>query len=159
MVIKVDAKKLIKNIAIPLGGGALAGFLTKNGVEKFNATAAKPVFMPPGWLFPVAWSILYILMGIAAYYVETATPLADRKKAMTLYYIQLALNFAWSFIFFSARKYLLALIWVAAMLGVIVATTAEFYKLNKKAGYLMIPYNIWTAFAMVLNFAVWMMNK
>ena len=78
---------------------------------------------------------------------------------MTLYYIQLALNFAWSFIFFSAQKYLLALIWVAVMLALIIAATAEFYKLNKKAGYLMIPYNIWTAFATVLNFAVWMLNK
>ena len=159
MVIKVDAKKLIKNIAIPLGGGTVVGFLTKSGVDKFNATAAKPVFMPPGWLFPVAWSVLYILMGIAAYYVETETPLADRKKAMTLYYIQLAMNFVWPILFFSAQKYLLALIWVAVMLGVIVAATAEFYKLNKKAGYLMIPYNIWTAFATVLNFAVWMLNK
>ena len=99
----INGKKLLKNLAIPLAGGTLVGLLTKNGVQIFNETAKKPVFMPPGWLFPVAWTILYTLMGIAAYQIDDAENTPEQKRALLLYYVQLAMNLLWSFLFFGGR--------------------------------------------------------
>lgn len=158
MVMKIDLKRLIKNLAIPLAVGLISGFLTRGGVKEFNEVVAKPFFMPPSILFPIVWTILYIFMGIATYIIETS-PAADNKQyAMKLFYIQLAFNFLWSFIFFSWGNYLLALLWLIAMLVLIVLTTLEFYKIAPKAAYFMIPYIIWVAFAGVLNFSVYLLN-
>lgn len=157
MVISVKAKKLVKNLAIPLVVGGVTGFLTKNDVAEFMATAQKPVFMPPGWLFPVVWTILYALMGIAAYIVDTS-PKADNTKAFVFYYAQLFFNFIWSFIFFSSGNFLLAFLWILILLALIIITTVKFYKIEPKAAYLMIPYIIWVAFATVLNFSIYILN-
>lgn len=158
MVMKIDLKKLIKNLAIPLLVGLVSGFLTRGGVQEFNESVEKPFFTPPGIIFPIAWTILYIFMGIATYIIETAPPAKNKQYAMKLYYIQLAFNFLWSFIFFSRANYLLALLWLLAMLVFIVLTTLEFYKIEPKAAYFMIPYIIWVAFAAVLNFSVYLLN-
>ena len=95
MVMQINFKKLIKNLAIPLGVGLVSGFLTRGGVEEFNLTAIKPFFMPPGWAFPVAWTILYVLMGIAAYLIDVSPNTQSKKFAQALYYVQLFFNFAW----------------------------------------------------------------
>ncbi len=158
MVIKLRLKKFIKNLAIPLAVGAIAGFLTRNGVEEFMMTAEKPFFMPPGWLFPVVWTILYALMGWAAYLVEV-TPVFEKRRALTLYYVQLFFNFWWSFIFFSLGSYLFAFIWIAILWLLIILTVLEFYKVNKKASFIMIPYLIWVTFAAVLNFSIYLLNR
>ena len=158
MVMKLDIKKLIKSIAIPLAVGAVSGFLTQSGVEDFNSDAVKPFFMPPGWLFPVVWTVLYILMGVAVYFIDTSTSQKDKKTAFILYYLQLLFNFLWSFIFFSAENYLFAFIWIVILLALILATTVEFYKIEPKAAFLMIPYIIWVTFASVLNFSVYLLN-
>lgn len=157
MVISVKLKKLIKNIAIPLAVGGIAGFLTKNDVKEFMATAQKPSFMPPGWLFPVAWTILYILMGFAAYMVETS-PKANNTRAFIFYYAQLFFNFCWSFIFFSQGLYLFALVWIIILLFLIIITTIKFYQTEPKAAYLMIPYILWVSFATVLNYSIYTLN-
>ncbi len=158
MVMKLDFKKLIKNLAIPLAVGGVSGFLTSGGVEEFTATAVKPVFMPPGWLFPVAWTILYTLMGISAYLIEIEPTYTDKKSAFILYYTQLFFNFVWSFIFFNAGNYLFAFIWIVILWVLIIATTIEFYKIKPTAAYLMIPYILWVTFAAVLNFSVYLLN-
>jgi tryptophan-rich sensory protein len=158
MVMKIDLKKLIKNLAIPLAVGLISGFLTRGGVEEFNKTADKPFFMPPSILFPIAWTILYVFMGIATYLIEIAPPKDNKPYAMKLFYIQLGFNFLWSFIFFSWGSYLLAFLWLIAMLILIVITTLEFHKIEPKAAYFMIPYIIWVAFAAVLNFSVYLLN-
>lgn len=158
MVMKLDIKKLLKNIAIPLAVGGVSGFLTSGGVEEFTLNAEKPFFTPPGWLFPVAWTILYTLMGISAYLIEATQTTKDKKTAFILYYLQLFFNFVWSFIFFNAGNYLFAFIWIAILWVLILATTVEFHKINPKAAYLMIPYIIWVAFAAVLNFSVYLLN-
>lgn len=158
MVMKIDLKKLIKNLAIPLAVGLIAGFLTRGGVEEFNKTADKPFFMPPAIIFPIAWTVLYVLMGIATYFIELSPQRENKAYAMKLYYIQLGFNFLWSFIFFSWGSYLLALLWLIAMLILIVITTLEFYKIEPKAAYFMVPYVIWVAFAGVLNFSVYLLN-
>lgn len=158
MVMQIDLKKLTKNLAVPLLVGLVSGFLTRGGVEDFNETAIKPFFMPPGAVFPVVWTILYILMGIATYLIEISDSSGNKKFAMNLFYVQLIFNFLWSFIFFSWGNYLFAFIWLAIMLVLIVLTTLEFYKIEPKAAYLMIPYIIWVAFAGVLNFSVYLLN-
>lgn len=158
MVMKIDFKKLAKNLAIPLAVGLISGFLTRGGVQEFNESVAKPFFMPPSILFPIVWTILYILMGIATYIIDISHHSGNKQYAMKLFYIQLAFNFLWSFIFFSWGNYLLALLWLVAMLVLIVLTTLEFYKIAPKAAYLMIPYIVWVAFAGVLNFSVYLLN-
>ncbi len=158
MVMHINFKKFIKNIAIPLGVGVVSGFLTRGGVESFNQTANKPFFMPPGWLFPVAWTVLYILMGIATYFIDLLPKSDGKKFALRLYYIQLFFNFWWSFIFFSFGQYLFAFIWLSVMFVIILATTLQYKKLEPKSSYFMIPYILWVIFAGVLNFNVYLLN-
>lgn len=158
MVLSVRMKSLIKNLAIPLIVGALAGFLTSGDVKEFMATARQPFFAPPGWLFPVVWTILYALMGFAAYVIEnTASP--RKSKALIIYYIQLFFNFVWSFIFFSSGNYLFAFIWIIALWLLIIATILEFKMIKNRAAYILIPYLIWVTFAAVLNFSIYLLNK
>ena len=158
MVLKINFKSLFKNLAIPLLVGLVSGFFTRGGVEEFSQTAVKPFFMPPGWLFPVVWTLLYILMGIAAYIIENESTDLSKSRATFFYYIQLFFNFCWSFIFFNMQAYLLAFVWIIILWLLIIATTLEFYKISKTAAYLMIPYIIWVTFAAVLNFSVYLLN-
>ncbi len=158
MVLTLRTKSLIKNIAIPLIIGGLAGFLTNSDVKEFMANAQKPFFTPPGWLFPVVWTILYILMGFSAYIIEN-TESPRKSRALTIYYIQLFFNFVWSFIFFSAENYLFAFIWIIALWLLIIATILEFKIIKTRAAYFLIPYLIWVTFAAVLNFSVYLLNK
>ena len=153
MVLSVRTKSLIKNLAIPLLVGALAEFLTNADVKEYMATAKQPFFAPPGWVFPVVWTILYALMGFAAYIIEN-TSIPRKSRALTVYYIQLFFNFVWSFIFFSAGNYLFAFIWIIVLWLLIIATILEFKMIKARAAYILIPYLIWVTFAAVLNFSV-----
>ncbi len=158
MVMKLDIKKLFKNLAIPLLIGFIAGFLTRQGTENFTLNVEKPSFSPPAILFPIVWTILYILMGISAYIIEKSPQSTERNRALVLYYLQLFFNFLWSFIFFNFNNYLVAFIWIIILLILIIATTIEFYKIKPVAGYLMIPYILWVTFATVLNFSIYLLN-
>lgn len=158
MVIKFHIKKLFKNLAIPLLIGIIAGFLTRQGVENFTLNVEKPPFSPPAALFPIVWTILYILMGISAYIIEKTPDSTEKSRALVLYYLQLFFNFLWSFIFFSFNNYLIAFIWIIILLILIIATTIEFYKIKPLAAYLMIPYILWVTFAAVLNFSIYLLN-
>lgn len=158
MVLSVRMKSLIKNLAIPLITGTLAGFLTNSDVKEFMATAKQPFFTPPGWVFPVVWTILYALMGFAAYVIEnTSNP--RKSQALTLYYIQLLFNFVWSFIFFSANNYLFAFVWIIILWLLIIATILRFKMIKNRAAYVLIPYLVWVTFAAVLNFSVFLLNR
>ena len=158
MVLSLRTKSLIKNLAIPLLIGALAGFLTSGDVKEFTATARQPFFAPPGWVFPVVWTILYALMGFAAYIIEnTSSP--RKSRALTVYYVQLFFNFVWSFIFFSAGNYLFAFVWIIILWVLIIATILEFKMIKSRAAYILIPYLIWVTFAAVLNFSIFLLNR
>lgn len=158
MVLSVRTKSLIKNLAIPLIVGALAGFLTNADVKEFMMTAQKPIFMPPGWVFPIVWTILYALMGFSAYIIEN-TQSHRKNRALTIYYIQLFFNFAWSFIFFTFGNYLFSFIWIIALLILVLATILEFKMIKARAVYILIPYLIWVSFASVLNFSIYLLNR
>ncbi|MBQ7637765.1 MAG: tryptophan-rich sensory protein [Clostridia bacterium] len=153
---KIQWKKLILSVLIPLAVGGVSALLTRKGMESF-ATIIKPPLSPPAWLFPVAWTILYILMGTACYFVWTA-----RKKepnAMFYYGIQLFFNFFWSIIFFGIKNYLFAFIWLLPLLAAVIITTVKFGKTDRKAGYMMIPYVLWVTFAGYLNFGIYLLNR
>ena len=152
---KIQWKNLITCIAIPLAVGSLSALLTRNSMETFNSIT-KPDLAPPGWLFPVVWTILYVLMGIASYLVLTSGKPND--NALTTYGIQLVFNFFWSIIFFNLQLYLFAFIWLVLLWLLILKTTLLFYQISKPAGYLMIPYLLWVTFASYLNASIYLLN-
>lgn len=151
-------KSLLVYIGIPLLIGLLSSFASRGAMGNF-AMLNKPSFAPPAWLFPVVWTILYILMGVASYIVVNSNA-SDKKikKAITVYAVQLVFNFFWSIIFFNLEQYLLAFFWLLALLFLVIYTTILFYNISKTAGYMMIPYIVWLLFAGVLNFAIFILN-
>ncbi len=152
---KIQWKRLILCIAIPLAVGGISALLTSSGMETFQALS-KPPLSPPGWLFPVVWTLLYILMGIASYLVLASGK--PSRSALTFYGLQLLFNFFWSIIFFNLERYLFAFVWLIALWILIFITTVLFYKISKPAGYLMIPYLLWVAFAGYLNLFIYLLN-
>lgn len=150
---------LLLSILIAEGVGALSGFLGMSSMG-FYQKLKQPSFAPPGWVFPIVWSILYLLMGIAAYRIWIrGREGEDVRRALTLYAIQLLLNFLWTIIFFRFRMYGIAFYELLVLLFFIIITTIEFAKKDKLASALMIPYIFWVAFAGVLNYAIWILNK
>ncbi len=155
---KIQWKKLLIAVAVPLGVGILAGLITAEGTETF-ANLRKPFLTPRAWLFPVVWTILYVIMGIASYRVWTSvTTYEKRREALGVYAIQLLFNFLWSIIFFNLQEYLFAFVWLVALWLFILATKQRFEKIDATAGYLLIPYLIWVAFAGYLNLGIWILN-
>lgn len=152
---KKQWKTLVFCIALPLAVGGLSALLTRGGMEAFNSLN-KPSLAPPGWLFPVAWTILYILMGIASYLVLTSGQ--PNSAALNTYGLQLIFNFFWSIIFFNLEMYLFAFIWLVLLWLLILRTTVLFFRISKPAGYLMIPYLLWVAFAGYLNLSIYLLN-
>jgi len=153
---KQDLPKLIASILICFVAAAIGSIFTTPQIPGWYAGLAKPWFAPPNWVFGPAWTILYILMAIAAWLVWKQPK--DTKGALILFFSQLALNFAWSFLFFGARSPWLGLIGVAFMLAAVAITTVVFWRITKPAGMLFIPYLAWTAFAAFLNLTIWRMN-
>lgn len=150
---KINWKALIGSLALSLGVGVVSALLTMGGMDAYQ-TMYQPPLAPPGWLFPVVWTILYILMGIAAYLVYEGPESTQRSNALKLYGIQLFFNGVWSLIFFGAQAYFFAFVWLVALWLFIYLTTKEFLQLNKTAGILMIPYLAWVTFAGYLNLAI-----
>lgn len=122
-------------------------------------TLNKPPLSPPGWLFPVVWSVLYTLMGVASYLVLTAsTPKSEIAQAIRLYGLQLAFNFFWTIWFFNFGWYWFSLVWLVALWLLILSTTVAFYRISKPAGLLLLPYLLWVAFAGYLNAGIALLN-
>jgi benzodiazapine receptor len=144
-------------VAIELLGG-LSGWLSQSGYGNHWFDAQKPSFMPPGWAFGVVWPILYALLGISVAMIlaEPASP--RRQAALTLFFIQLALNFAWSPIFFAGHDIVLASVVIFVMAAVAAVAARLFLKLRKPAGLLMIPYLAWLVFAATLNSTIQSLN-
>lgn len=123
-------------------------------------TLVKPFFTPPSWLFGPAWTILYILMAISAYLVwKNGIQKKTVKYALKIFAIQLILNLIWSPVFFGLHNVLLALLIILVLWYFILKTIRIFYKIDKRASYLLWPYLVWVSFATVLNFSVWILNK
>ena len=149
---------IVAVVAIELLGGA-SGWLSNSGYENgWFAALDKPSFMPPGWAFGVVWPILYALLGIALAMILAEPPSDRRRMALILFFIQLALNFLWSPIFFAGHDITLGK-WVIFLMAAVAAAAArQFLKLRKGAGLLMIPYLAWLVFAATLNATIEALN-
>ncbi len=155
---KIRWKLLIPCVLLPLAVGALSAWLTRENMAMFDILR-KPPFAPPRWLFPVAWTILYALMGVASYLVLTsAAPRIEKRNALTLYGIQLAVNFFWPLLFFGLSWYLGALAWLILLWVLILATLLRFSRIRETAGNLLLPYLLWVTFAAYLNWGIYRLN-
>ena len=154
---KIDWIQLLTIILISELVGVLGSLLSGNqGV--IYTSFVKPPLSPPGWLFGIIWPVLYLLMSIAAYIIYQTPQTLERKEATTIYWIQLFVNFLWPIVFFRFEWYWIA-VGVIILLDILVSiTTLRFYKINKAAGYLMIPYLLWILFATYLNFGIAVLN-
>lgn len=150
-------KKLLWCLAIPLGVGGVSALLTSGNMQLFEEIN-KPPLSPPGWVFPVVWTILYISMGVALYIVVVAKDKKNNLPAYISFGVQLFFNFFWSIIFFNARAYLFAFVWLVLLWVAIIVNIYFFYKINKTAGKILIPYLIWVTFAGYLNFGIYLLN-
>ena len=146
-------------LIIPLAIGAIGGFFTMESVKTWYTTLNKPSFNPPNYLFGPVWSTLYAIMGIASYLVWKKRNVAKNYTlAASVYFIQLILNLMWSFIFFYQQQIGFALIEIIILLIAIIINSVLFYRINKVAGLLYIPYIMWVSFATVLTYSIYMLN-
>lgn len=154
---KINWTALIIAVLIPVllvgGGSALA---TMGAMSEYGALN-RPPLSPPGWLFPVVWTILFILMGIASYLVWESTE-TGRATALTVYGVQLAVNFLWSIVFFRLHRHAMAVGILVVLWILIIITMALFSRFRKAAAWLLLPYLLWVSFAAYLNIGVAMMN-
>ena len=141
--------------------GYFSGMVTRSSVTTWFPTLIKPSFNPPSWVFAPVWSILFVMMGVAAGLVWDRIE-AEReavKKALIFFAIQLGLNALWSYLFFGLRNPMLAGLEILVLWLMIFETYIQFVKINKIAGYLLLPYLAWVSFASVLNGSIWWLNR
>ncbi len=154
---RTEWKKLLICIAIPLAVGGVSALLTAVNMKLFEEIN-KPPLSPPAWLFPVVWTILYVLMGIALYLVVTTKTRENKTPAIISFGVQLFFNFFWSIIFFNAQAYLFAFIWLLLLWVAIVLNIYFFNKINSTSAKLLIPYLAWVTFAGYLNLGIYTLN-
>lgn len=147
-------KELLKYIALPLGLGTIVGIISNLLTTKDYIS---PSFAPPDFVFPIVWTVLYILMGISAYLIAKSGDI-NSKCALKIYYIQLTFNLLWSIAFFNLNLYLFSFIWLLILITLVVIMIIKFYKINKSAAYLQIPYLLWIIFASILNYYIYLLN-
>ena len=145
-------------IAFTEAVGAAAGLLTREDVKLYEATIRKPPLSPPGWVFPVVWSLLYALMSTGAARISLTEPSEKRRRCLRLYLAQLGLTFLWPFLFFGLQAFSFAFFWLVLLWALLVWMTLSFRELDRPAAYLQIPYLVWVFFAGYLNFGVWILN-
>jgi len=150
--------KLIVSITLPLSLGSIAGLLTAKAVPVWYATLNQPSFNPPNYLFGPVWTTLYILMGFSLFLIWKQDKSKERNMAISAFFIQLALNFAWSFIFFYYNKIGFALVEIIILWLSIILMLFQFYKIKPLAAYINIPYLLWVTFASILNTSYYLLN-
>ena len=156
---KINKRLLFICIAIPLFVGVLSALLTRNGMEVFGILE-KPPLAPPAWLFPVVWTLLYILMGISSYLIITSNAdIGEITSAIRLYAFQLVVNFLWPTFFFNFGWYLYSFVWLVLLWVLVLLMILRFKDINKVAAYMNIPYLIWLTFAGYLNLGSWILNS
>jgi benzodiazapine receptor len=145
-------------VAACLGIGALGAVATASSVGTWYRDLNKPAFTPPAWVFGPVWTLLYVMIAVAGWRVWRVRDTGGRKAALTVYAAQLALNLAWSFVFFRARMIAAAFADIVLLLAAVVVSLGLFWRVDRLAGSLLVPYALWVAFATVLNFALWRLN-
>ena len=151
------SKEEIISLLIPLVGGFLSGLISMGGMREFSLLT-NPFLAPPGFIFPIVWTILYVLMGISSYLIYSENDI-NSSCCLKIYAINLFVNFLWSPIFFGLNLRLFALIWIIILDLIVAYMIFCFYKVNKKAAYLQLPYLVWCLFATYLNLTFYLLNR
>ena len=154
---RLNWQKLVICILIPLAVGGLSAWLSKDGMKYYEGPY-KPLLSPPGWVFPVVWTLLYILMAVSAAMVGKEDSNLSRD-ALFVYWAQLFVNFWWSILFFAWGLRLIAFFWLILLLALAAVMAFWFGKMRPIAGKLNIPYLLWLVFAGMLNISVYILNK
>lgn len=158
MTQNIKWKKLLPALALPLALGGLSAWLNRGAMAGY-AVLNKPPLSPPGWLFPVVWTLLYLLMGLGSYLVAVAPAAGSRReRALRLYLLQLGINFFWSSLFFGLGAWFAAFLWLLLLLGLSAVCCLLFWHIDRRAGALLLPYLLWLFFAAYLNLSLWLIN-
>lgn len=162
-----DIIVLAVSIAMPLALGGAGGVVTARALPDWYAVLAKPAWNPPGWVFGPAWTVLYTTMGVAAWLVwrrgkgveDSTDDRGEVRSALRVYGVQLALNAAWTPVFFGFQRLDVALVVIVALLISIGETIRRFRRVSPAAATLLLPYLAWVAFATTLNWSIWHLNR
>ena len=150
------AKPYILSILLALTVGGLSALATANNMDIYDKIKMPPL-SPPGWLFPIVWSILFFLMGISAAIIFTSDS-PQKDDALFIYAVSLVLNFAWTIFFFNMQSFIVSFIILAALWTTIIITMIKYYRISKAAAWIQLPYLLWVTFAAYLNFAIALLN-
>ncbi|MFW5885185.1 MAG: TspO/MBR family protein [Patescibacteria group bacterium] len=151
--------KLVISIGVSLSAGFIGSFFTASAIENWYSFLEKPLLNPPNWIFAPVWTLLYILMGVAAFLVwKKSGQKAGIGKALVFFGVQLVFNSAWSIIFFGLQNPFWALLEILVLWILILFTIILFYRVSKSAAFLLIPYILWVSFAIYLNYSIWVLN-
>ena len=157
---KNNIRSYIVAVIVPLAVGVLSALLTRGNMDIYSQVKTPPL-SPPAFLFPVVWTILYVLMGVSSGLVwnRRENDLQAARSGLMYYAASLAFNFTWSIIFFNLRSFLVALAWLLVLLYLIICTIIEYRKVSLVAARLQIPYVVWVSFAGYLNAGIWLLNR
>ena len=145
-------------LLIPLAVGSIAAFITREAMNTYEMMRM-PFLAPPAWLFPIVWTILYILIGLSSYWIMiSGADQKEKEKAILLYEYQLAVNFLWPTFFFAFEWYLFSFFWLVLLWILVFLMILSFWKIDKRAALINLPYLLWLSFAAYLNLAVWWLN-
>ena len=149
---------LVLFVVVCLGVGGLGAVATTPEIDSWYRTVIKPTWNPPDWVFGPVWTTLFVLMGISGWLVWKSAGFKSASTPLTLFAVQLALNVAWSWIFFGMHQIGWAVVEIGILWLAILATAVAFFRHSVPAGWLLVPYLGWVTFASVLNFIIWRLN-
>ena len=152
---KINWRSLIISIVIPVVLGSLVGIITSGSNDFKNLV--KPDFAPPAILFPIVWTILYTLMGISIYLIKESGSIF-KDEGIVIYIVQLIVNYLWSFFFFVFNLRLLSFFWIVLLIVLVLIMIIKFFRVNKIASYLQVPYLLWLIYAAVLTLSIYFLN-
>ena len=150
---KIAGKKLVLSILACEGAGMIGSLFTFQAIPTWYPTLVKPSFSPPNWIFGPVWTTLYLLMGISMYLIW------KKKKSLKLFLVHLGINSLWSIVFFGLHSILGGMVVILILWSFIFLLVKDFYRINKTAGYLLMPYLAWVTFASILNFSLLLLNR
>ena len=158
MTKNIKWKQLLPALMLPLALGGLSALLIRGALAVY-AVLNRPPLSPPGWLFPVVWTLLFLLMGLAAYLVAVSPVSGSRReRALRLYLVQLGFCFFWGSLFFGLGARFAAFVWLLLLLGLALVCCLLFWHIHRRAGALLLPYLLWLLFAAYLNLSLWLIN-
>ncbi|MGA8292047.1 MAG: TspO/MBR family protein [Rhodoplanes sp.] len=154
-----SARLALISVSAVAAASVIGQIATYPNLAPWYANLAKPSFNPPNWVFGPVWTTLYLLMAFSVWRILRLPAGSMRRTALTLFFVQLVLNAAWSWMFFAANSPLLGMVNIVPQTALVIATVVAFYRLDRLAAFCLVPLTAWVAFATVLNFSIWILNR